>query len=484
MKNRRLLTLFAAIPVIAAILATQSCSGVGGSTLGNSGQGNITAEFLSLLSDEQRTASNIGSDPCSAAACHGSDPDSNYTHWLDTKHFANGVGCESCHGPGSVHQANPDEDNILTFPKAANPVVCAQCHGPIFDQYKFSQHDKLVVSPVERAVTSPESYGRTYRCIACHGGLFRTRTYDADPPVDIATMPAADIQAFAQDVLTFVPHTANCVTCHDPHNRQTGNLTDAGESVHLRHATFSLDTTAVDAGSTVQEFQTINHICAQCHNGRATDPSDTGLTNGTSRPSMHDSNQYNMLLGLGGVEGSGPVQNNTSHANIPGQCSHCHMPDSRHTFTVSFNACIPCHTETDAAARVNSVKTEILNSLYALRVRMSNWAIAAYPGQLGNDIFWEYTSTITGEGFTPPSQSGVPIEIKRARHNYYFIIRSGDFGVHNSAYARHLLTVANDNLDDLGAPVAPLRPVSKAQILKTIQSDKERAVRAELSGID
>jgi hypothetical protein len=483
MKNRRFLTLFASVPLIAAILVTQSCGGVGGSTLDNSGQGSLTAAFLALLSDEQRTADYVSSEPCSAAACHGSDPDSNYTHWLDTEHSDNGVGCESCHGPGSVHQANPTKDNILTFPKAANPVVCAQCHGPIHDQYKFSQHDKLVVSPVQSAVTNPNG-ARGSRCVACHGGLFRTLTYDADPPLDIATMPAADIQLFAQNVITFVPHTANCVTCHDPHSK-TGKLTDEAEDVQLRHATFSLDTASVGPGTTAQSFQTIDHICAQCHNGRGANPADSALTTGTSRPNMHDSNQYNMLLGFGGVEGSGPVDNNTSHANIPGQCSHCHMPDSRHTFTVSYNACVPCHTESDAAARVTSIKTEILNSLYALRVRMSDWAIAAYPGQTGNELFWEYTSAITEEGFTPPDQAGVPIEIKRARHNYYFVIRSGDFGVHNSAYAKHLITVANENLDDLGTPVfAPRRPMTTSQIYKIIQSDRARAARADLAELE
>ena len=483
MKDRRLLTLFASIPLIAAILATQSCGGLGGPTIGNGGQGSISEQFLALLSNEQRNASYTNSATCSAVACHGSDPDSTYAHWQGTKHFENNVGCESCHGPGSAHNANPTKTNILTFPKAGNPVVCAQCHGPVYDQYVYSQHKNLVLSAVQGAVTSPNTTGRNSRCVACHGGLFRTRTYDANPPLDIATMPTDDIKQFALDVINWAPQTANCVTCHDPHSK-TGKVTDANEDVQLRHATFSLDTSQVDAGSTVQEYQTIDHICAQCHNGRATDPSDAALNANSSRPSMHDSNQYNMLLGFGGVEGSGPPINSTSHADIPGQCSHCHMPDSRHTFTVSFNACVPCHTETDAAVRVTAVKSEILDELYSLRVRMSTWAQSAYPGQPGNEIFWEYTATITEEGYAPPSQAGVPIEIKRARHNYYFIIRSGDFGVHNSVYARHLLTVANENLDDISVPGGIPTTLTRAQKMAVIKSDRARAQRADIDSID
>ncbi|MEX2243954.1 MAG: hypothetical protein WD716_08930 [Fimbriimonadaceae bacterium] len=475
-KSRRFVTLFASVPVIAAILAVQSCGGVGGPTTNNGGQGSVTAQFLALLSNEQRTASYIGAGSCSDAACHGSDPGSHFSDWQLTAHFENNVSCEGCHGPGSVHRDNPTTENILTFPKSVNPVVCGQCHGPIYDQYKFSQHDKLITSPVQGAITNPNGSGRVSRCIACHGGLFRTLTYDGE--LDIATMPAEEIQSIAQDIINFVPHSANCVTCHDPH-KQTGYLTDEAKEVQLRHSTFSLDTTSVGPGTQPQSFQTIDHICAQCHNGRGADPSDAALTSGTSRPNMHDSNQYNMLLGFAGVEGSGPVITNTAHANVPGQCSHCHMPDSRHTFTVSFNACVPCHTEVDAANRVTSIKTEILNGLYALRVRMSDWAIATYPGEPGNEIFWEYTSTITGEGYTPPAQAGVPIEIKRARHNYYFIVRSGDFGVHNGAYAKHLLTVANENLDDLSVPAAPKSPLSLAQKTRIIKADKARAARAD-----
>ncbi|HXH59845.1 MAG TPA: hypothetical protein VNI20_00655, partial [Fimbriimonadaceae bacterium] len=275
-----------------------------------------------------------------------------------------------------------------------------------------------------------------------------------------------------------VNHTANCNTCHDPHSL-TGNLTDEGEDVQLRHMTFNLDTTAVGPGTDPQSFQTVDHLCGQCHNGRGVDPSDAALTANTSRFSGHHSDQYNMLLGIGGVVGDGPVQTQTSHANIPGQCSHCHMPDHRHTFTVSYNACIPCHTETDAANRVTSIKTLVLNDLYALRVRMSNWAIAAYPNVDGNEFFWDYRSAISSEGFTPPDQSTVPIEIKRARHNYYFIVESKDFGVHNAIYVKLLLKVANDNLDALGVPAAPLTAtsVSTAQKMNTVQSDANRSAK-------
>lgn len=478
MKNRWFITLFASIPVLAAVLALQSCGGVGGATLDNGGQGSVSGQFLALLSDEQRTATSIKPEEC--ADCHGGRnvDDPIYAHWKDTKHFSKGVTCESCHGPGSAHKANPTKANILTFPKVTSTVVCGQCHGTIADQFNFSQHAKLIQDPVEEAIADPGRYGRNSRCIACHSGLARAEIIEAGK--DLGTLSDEEIREVAENTLTVVPHSADCVTCHNPH-KKTDNLTDNGEQSQLRHTVFNLDTTNIGPGTTAAQFTTYDHLCAQCHNGRGTNPADDRLNAGTARPSMHDSNQMQMLMGFGGVEGTGPVDRNTAHAQAPGQCTKCHMPDSRHTFTVSFDkGCAPCHTPADAAARSNAIKSEILSLLIALRTRMESWAQTQY----GNSLYWEYTSVITAEGGTPPDQGTVPIEIKRARHNYYFVIRSGDYGVHNAPYAKHLMTIANNNLDALNVPKPPPSKMSKDEMFRLIEKVKSRAATAEMQSPD
>lgn len=473
MKTKWFFSFFASIPVVAAFLAIQSCGGVGGSTTNNGGQGNITAEFLALLSDEQRTAKSITPEEC--ADCHGgrNATDKVYSHWKDTTHATKGVTCEGCHGPGSAHKANPTKTNILTFPKVTSPVVCAQCHGPINEQFSFSKHSKLLEAPVEEATQDPARYGRTSRCIMCHSGVTRA---EVEGGLDLATATDDEIRELAEVTLTTVPHSADCVTCHNPHEK-TGKLNQNGEEAQLRHTVFNLDTDPIGPGKTADVFTAYDHTCGQCHNGRGTNPADSALNKGTARPSMHDSNQMQMLLGFGGVEGGAIIERNTAHAQAPGQCTKCHMPDSRHSFTVSFDkGCSPCHTASDAANRADTIKSDILGKLIALRTRMQSWANTTFS----NPLYWEYTSTITAEGGTPPDQANVPIEIKRARHNYYFVIRSGDYGVHNAPYAKSLLTVANNNMDALGTPSAPTSNLSVEEMYKIIEGDRARATKAEL----
>jgi len=474
------------------LLALYGCGGGGGPVeVAPTPQGppSPTAEFLALLPQGQKGATFVGSERC--ADCHGgrqAQVEPIYVSWSQTRHAKASVGCEHCHGPGSKHAEAPSKDNILTYPNITRSVVCGQCHGPSYDDHERSKHAEAVEELVDPNFvgSNPRSYVAV--CYRCHSAPFRVEQVDSKLAIG-KTRDEIDsaIGGLSNDqLLAYVPvthETASCVTCHDPH-RNTQYLTKEGKQAMLRRAVENTDTTDIAPATPPKQHTTFNHICASCHNGRGADPSDSALQTGTSRPNMHESNQFNMLMGIGGVEGTGPVVRNMAHATAPGQCTHCHMPNGRHTMTVSYDVgCAPCHTPADAY-RAQALRSKIELDLYALRVRMENWARQQDfndDGQPDNDPdLWNYWALVPAEkqSLSRTIQGRIPIQVKRARHNYYFVLRDGSFGIHNPPYTRHLINVANLELDSLGVPrIAPetlLTRMSRQQIRNVLQADLQR----------
>ncbi len=439
-----------------ALLAAAGCGG--GGPLAAGAVLSPVSQFMQLLPVVQRAAVLVGAAKC--ATCHKSD----YTSWTQTKHSQAQVDCESCHGPGSVHVASPDATNILRGLTAVNSVVCAQCHADQAADWNSSKHAEIVPDPVNTGSNN---------CLRCHSSEFRA--VNVDKPISHGQTPAqtdAAILALTTPQLqAYIPAThasATCATCHDPHSN-TANLTSASEQFYLRRATSSTDLSADPPGATVATYTTLNHICGSCHNNRGGNPSDAGLTKNTTRPATHEGPEYNMLLGHGGAEdAAGPPRRTSSHSEAPDQCVQCHMPNSRHTFTVSLDSsCAPCHTPADAAARETSVQSATQNSLVALRTRLSNWAMATF----GDPAAWDYTSNIPSTSKTP-NQAQIPIQVKRARHNYYFILLDRSLGVHNAFYTDYLLNYANTGLDALGiSRSSPVTGLSRRQAISMLNAD-------------
>lgn len=476
------------LALVLAVVALEGCGGGGGPLTPPPGvTPSPSTRFTELLPDAQKDASYVGTNQC--LGCHGagsrqSGAEPVAVAWAKTKHASVNVGCEQCHGPGSKHAQNPLKSNILTYPNVASSVVCGQCHGTIAADYEQSGHAGAVEAVIEEAEQNPNFYGKT--CFRCHSAPFRAQMVDSKLTYgQTIDQVDAGIQAMSADPIVQIAHatheSASCVSCHDPH-RQTGNLTWQGKEVQLRRAVFNTATIDVAPGTPVKRHTTFNQICASCHNGRGGNPSDTALNTGTARPNFHESNQYNMLMGMTGVEEApGPVVRNNAHATAPGQCSHCHVANARHTFTVSYDTgCSPCHTTADATARAQFTKSQIEQGLLALRSRLGAWSQQTF----GDPDLWNYTTLIPA-GKTAPPQAQVPIEVKRARHNYWFILRDHSFGVHNGPYARYLLEVANANLDRLGvggrSRAANLSPAQRRSIL---EADLQRLKESYRYGVE
>jgi hypothetical protein len=422
--------------VFFGLLAAAGCGG-GGPLATNTAVASMSA-FAQLLPAVQQKATRVGAAKC--GACHAD----NFTSWTPTKHAQVQVDCESCHGPGSVHAAAPSLTNILRGPTAVSPIVCGQCHTTETSDFNASKHAQIVLD----AVT-----GASNTCLRCHSAEFGA--VNVSEAISHGQTPAqtdaAILALTAAQLTSYVPVThesASCTSCHDPH-RNTANLTSDNEQFFLRRATSSTDLSADPPNAKPATYTTINHTCGSCHNNRGGDPSDAGLTKNTTRPATHEGPEYNMLLGNGGSEdAAGPTRRTATHSQATDQCAHCHMPNARHTFTVSLDtSCAPCHTPTDAAARETTVQTETQNGLVALRTRMQSFAQTKF----GDPDVWDYSSNISAPS-TIPDQTQIPIEVKRARHNYYFVLLDRSLGVHNVFYTEYLLNFANTGLDSLNIP--------------------------------
>jgi len=467
------LALASSVMLVAGAVALVSCAGSGGPigvATGGNGGGGVSAAFVALEPAGQKGATYIGPNVCKT--CHNGEGgyEAIYAEWTNTVHYTKGVTCENCHGPGSKHAAGPAATNIIGFPTNNSYVVCAQCHGQIATDWSNSPHAQLAGGgfPVQDAASNPEGAGKGERCLSCHSGLLRAEYTERGK--DPSTMTDAQIVGVANDTLKTVPYTASCATCHNPH-KKTGNIDVDGDDVQLYHAVAQTNIAPVAIGKSAASFTTMNQVCAECHNGWGSDPSDAALNNQAknSRPSFHEGPQYNMLMGFSGVDGGGYTVGSATHATMAGQCAKCHMPpagalgEDRHTFTVSYDvSCTPCHTPADAANRAATIQAQTEAGELQLLQRLQSWSAANYKG---STVQWDYP----GQG-SSANQSNVPIQIKRARHNYYFVLNDRSYGPHNAAYTNLLLQVANQNLDAINVAPSSKVDMSPAQMKSTLDA--------------
>jgi hypothetical protein len=474
--------------VFVGVLVAAGCGGGGPNTPPVSAL-STAAQFAALLPTAQKPATRVGTAACKP--CHAAD----CTSQALTRHAQVSVDCESCHGPGSVHAAKPAKTNILRGTDVVNPIVCAQCHSDVVNDFKSSMHAQVVTSAISSASST---------CMRCHSDPFHTLNVEsplahgqtpAQVDAAIVAIPATSTDPTVASLATYPPAThasVACAGCHDPHQNTT-NLTSSGEQFYLRAATSSTDLSSDLPAATPAQYTTINHICGSCHNNRGGDPSDQGLGANTTRPAVHEGPEYNFLNGNGGAEGitttngtvyatgtSAPAQRTSSHVNVPDQCVTCHMPNSRHTFTVSLDtSCAPCHTAADAAARENSIQAQVQNGMAALRARMANWVSTVGAGGYTDStgVAWDYSSNIPSTVTvpkTPAWQTQIPIEIKRARHNYYLLLLDRSYGVHNFVYATYLLNQSNAGLDKYVSRSVSI-PSSRAAVKAILDADYQKA---------
>lgn len=412
----------------------------------------------------------------SCAGCHTTGLNVERGRWED-----DGVQCEACHGPGSVHievaddaGRRPDEDELADIHAAIiltpDAQVCGQCHsrgtepenGRLYPVNYRPGADLLHEDIFTLAADDGESWwasghGRHNNmqfnewlasghagaletmtgsdqaqdgCLQCHSGDYaldqRLRAlYDegerlGDPP------PPVTLESARFGV--------TCVTCHSPH--------------HAQQADFLL----VDEP---------NALCASCHQ-------NTPLTATIHHPSVELFQGQTLVESVAGIPSA-----HFAAENGP-RCVTCHMLDvpvggfglSSHTMRPVVpgaaedsppDACSTCHEDLTSA----DLQSLVQDTQAAIRSRLST--------------SWARVSSIT----QPEAGAESAALYDQAVAALLFVQNDGSQGFHNYAYADALLDAAAGMLTQLSVPGARLQPTEAPAPTATPSAPQLVTVSAE-----
>lgn len=214
--------------------------------------------------------------PYDCGSCHTTAYDHDRsTHMYDLPGFVGswteeGVQCEECHGPGSLHVEEPIRVNMLVDRSAE---ACGNCHyrgveGVVEASGPFIKHHEQY----EEIATAPHA---AFECIDCHNP-HQSAVY-ADPEVNPNRSFRVGCTSCHFDQSNSEAHMENnvtCVECHMPPMTASGARNAdrlwADVSTHLYQINTDLEAPQfTEDGSGVMPYITVEYACTRCHTGAA-----------------------------------------------------------------------------------------------------------------------------------------------------------------------------------------------------------------------
>ena len=197
---------------------------------------------------------------------------------------AEGVQCEACHGPGSLHLPHPEADTLVVD---ASSTLCGQCHVHPDRPGELVADDGFIVGNQQLRELEAGAHAG-FACTVCHDP-HASVLFDRDNAVRNACRDCHVEDNMAQhDGRVFVQgdyvEVLSCESCHMPPasrnavstvDEQTGGRT-GDTRTHIVYidtrerdfvSLFAADGTSVVTDATGKAAVTLDFVCLRCHNG-------------------------------------------------------------------------------------------------------------------------------------------------------------------------------------------------------------------------
>lgn len=211
----------------------------------------VGAAFASPAVETEMNATYVGSDLC--VECH----DGYDTGLAKTQHGKAGFakisehGCETCHGPGSLHLEDPEayQPRVTDLSKAEQSAMCQGCHdGASQFFWKGSAHDTRGLS-----------------CLDCHG----VHEYESETSQLKASSTMEQCFTCHKDVRADTWKRSHhpiregqitCSDCHNPHGAQSDKMVNAASTNDQCYSCH-----AEKRGPFLWDHAPVREACTNCH---------------------------------------------------------------------------------------------------------------------------------------------------------------------------------------------------------------------------